>query len=175
MTDRHAWIEAGAVTRPHGIRGEVVVDLKSDLLDCVVEETRIRLTTRKGDESFRIVERARRHKGCLVLKLVDVDTRDGASDLRGHTVWLTREQVGALPEGRYFVEDILGIDVYTEGGEHLGTVEDVLNMPASDIYVVRGGGDEILLPVIDEVVRDVDVAGRKMVVHLMEGLRRGAS
>ncbi len=175
MTDRHAWIEAGAVTRPHGIRGEVVVDLKRDLLDCIVVGTKIRLTTRNEDESFRVVERARRHKGCLILKLVDADTRDGAADLKGHTVWLSREQVGTLPEGRYFVEDVLGIEVYTENGEHLGTVEDVLNMPASDVYVVRGGGREILLPVIDEVVKDVDVVGRKMVVHLMEGLRQGAS
>lgn len=175
MTDRHAWIEAGAVTRPHGIRGEVVVDLKSDLLDCIAVGTKIRLTTREGHESFRVVERARRHKGCLVLGLANVDTRDDAENLREHTVWLTRKQVGTLPDGRYFVEDVLGIDVYTEDGEHLGTVEDVLNMPASDVYVVRGGEGEILLPVIDEVVRDVDVTGRKMTVRLMEGLRQGAS
>ena len=173
MTDRHAWIEAGAVTRPHGVRGEVVADVKGDLLDFVVQGTEIRTTAPRGGESLRVVERARRHKGGLVLKLAEVDTREGAEELRGHAIWLTREQVGALPEGRYFVEDILGIDVFTEDGEHLGTVEDVLNMPASDVYVVRGRGDEILLPVVDNVVRDVDVDGRRMVVHLMKGLRRG--
>lgn len=171
MTERHAWIEAGAVTRAHGIRGEVVVDLKSDLLDLIVDEMKVRITSPGGDESLRTIERARQHKGRLVVKLVGVDTRDDAEALRGHTFWLTRGQVGALPEGRYFVQDILGIDVFTDDGEHLGVVEEVLNMPASDIYVVRGEGREILLPVIDEVVLDVDIAGRKMVVHLMEGMR----
>ena len=173
MTDRHAWIEAGAVTRPHGIRGEVVADVKSDLLGCVVQGAEIRTTAPGGDEALREVERARQHKGGLVLKLAGIDTREDAETLRGHTVWLTREQVGPLPEGRYFVEDILGMDVFTEEGEHLGTVQDVLNMPASDVYVVRGQGDEILLPVIEDVVREVDVGGRSMVVRLMKGLRRG--
>ena len=174
MTERHAWIEAGAVTRPHGVRGEVVVDLKSDLFDCIVEKMKIRTTTTRGEEHLLVVERGRRHKGYLVLKLAGVETRDAAERLRGNTVWLTREQVGELPEGRYFVDDILGMDVFTDDGEHLGTVEDVLNMPASDVYVVRGGGGEILLPVVDEVVKEVDVESRKMVVHLLEGLRQGA-
>ena len=174
MTERHAWIEAGAVTRPHGTRGEVVVDLKRDLLDCIVEKTEIRMTTAGGGENLRVVERARQHRGFLVLKLAKIETRDDAEALRGSTVWLTREQVGELPEGRYFVDDIIGIDVFTEDGEHLGAVSEVLNMPANDVYVVRGGGSEILLPVIDDVVKDVDLKNRKMVVHLLEGLRQGA-
>lgn len=175
MRDRDSLIEAGTVMRPHGLRGEVVVDVKSDLLDRVVGGMKVRLKTRAGDESVPEIELARVHKGRLVVKLVGVDSREDAEALRARTLWLTREQVGELPEGRYFVQDVLGLSVYTESGEYLGRIEEVLSMPASDVYVVRGVGGEILLPVVDEVVRDVDIEGGRMVVHLMEGLRREAS
>ena len=81
--------------------------------------------------------------------------------------------MGELPDGRYFVQDILGLSVYSESGECLGKIEEVLTMPASDIYVVRGARGEILLPVVDQVIRQVDVEAGRVVVHLMEGLSRG--
>ncbi len=173
MTDRDSWIEAGAIVRPHGIRGEIAVDLKSDLLDLMTEGMKVRLTTPKGEESRPEVERARAHKGRLVIKFKGVDSRNEAETLRDRALWLTREQVGELPEGRYFVEDILGLSVHSESGECLGRVEEVLSMPASDIYVVRGASGEILLPVVDEVVKEVDLEGGRIVVHLIEGLRQG--
>ncbi len=171
MGERDRWIEAGAILRPHGIRGEVVVDLKSDLLACFTEGVEVRFTTVKGQEGSLDVERAREHKGRLIIKFKGVETRDDADSLRAHTVWLTREQVGPLDEGRWFVQDILGVDVYTDEGEHLGEIAEVLNMSANDVYVVRAEGREILLPAIEQVIKEVDLEDRKMVVHLMEGLR----
>ncbi|MFH1501955.1 MAG: ribosome maturation factor RimM [Candidatus Eisenbacteria bacterium] len=173
MTCRDSWIEAGAVVRPHGIKGEVVVDLKSDLVDLVVCGSKVRLAAPEGEEGLFEVERARDHNGRLVVKLRGIDTRDGAEALRTWVLWMTREQVGELPEGRYFVDDILGLSVYCDTGECLGRVEEVLTMPASDVYVVRSDSEEILLPVIDEVVKEVDVEGGRMVVRLMEGMRQG--
>jgi 16S rRNA processing protein RimM len=165
------WIEAGAVMRPHGIRGEVAVDLKQDLLACIAEKSEIRVSSRDGAERHLRVERVREHKGRLIIKFEGVDTREGAEQLRAFTIWLTREQIGPLEGDRWFVQDVLGMDVDTDEGEHLGKVAEVMHMPANDVFVVRGEGGEILLPVIADVIVDVDVEAGKMLVHLMEGLR----
>ncbi|MFH1864786.1 MAG: ribosome maturation factor RimM [Candidatus Eisenbacteria bacterium] len=164
------WIEAGAITRPHGIKGEVVVDLARDLLEVVTESLELRVTGRGGGESILTVERARDHKARKIVKFEDVETVEDANALRGSTVWLTREQIGPLAEDRWFVADIVGIDVYTDEDEYLGKLAEVMHMPANDVYVVRDGEKEILLPVIDEVVKSVDLDSGRMVIHLMEGL-----
>jgi len=165
------WIEAGAIVRPHGIKGELIIDLARDLMDVVAESTELRATGRGGEERKLVVERARDHKARKVVKFEEVDSVENAEQLRGWTVWLTREQIGQLPEDRWFVSDLIGIEVYTEEDELLGELAEVLHMPANDVYVVRKGGEEILLPAIEDVIRSVDLDGGRMVIHLMEGLR----
>jgi 16S rRNA processing protein RimM len=171
MSERHMWIEAGAVVRPHGIRGEVIVDLKRDLLDHVTEGRELRVTSRTGEESRREVERAREHQGRLIVKFRGCETREDAEGLRASTIWMSRQQIGPLEPGRWFVQDIVGIAVFTDEGEHLGELTEVMSMPANDVYVVTGGGREILLPATEEVIREVDLEQGKMLVHLIEGLR----
>lgn len=165
------WIEAGAVLRPHGIRGEVIVDLLRDLLEHVTEGFAFRVTSRAGQESRREVERVREHQGRLIVKFKGCETRDDAEGLRACVVWMTREQIGPLEPGRWFVQDIVGIAVFTDEGEHLGELTEVMCMPANDVYVVRGDGRELLLPATEEVIREVDLEQGRMLVHLIEGLR----
>ncbi len=170
MKQMDDWIEAGAIVRPHGLKGEVVVDLARDLLEVVTESLELRVTGRREGERVLTVERARNHKARKVVQFKGVSTVEDAEALRGWSVWLTREQIGPLEEGRWFVSDIIGIDVYTDGGEYLGKLAEVMHMPGNDVYVVRNGEKEILLPVIDDVVRSVDIDSGRMVIHLMEGL-----
>ncbi len=171
MRELDNWIEAGAIVRPHGIRGEVIADLKRDLLEDVLPEMKVRITMPKDGESYLVVDQAREHHGRLIVKFAGVDSRDEAETLRGASVWLTREQVGSLDDDCWFVQDIVGIEVYTEEGELLGTIDDVLCMPANDVYVVRTAESEILLPAIEDVIVDVDLEAGRMLVHLIEGLR----
>lgn len=173
MRKLERWIEAGAVVRPHGLRGEVVLDLKRDLHEHLGVGVEIRLTSGSGEVGLLQVERARMHQGRLIVKLKGVEERADAERLRAHVVWLTREQIGPLGEGRWFVQDILGMEVFTDAGERLGRITDVLHMPANDVYVVEGNGEEILLPVTEEVIRSVDIEAGRMLVHLLKGLRRG--
>ncbi len=164
------WIEAGAIVRPHGLKGEVVVDLARDLLEVVTESMELRVTGRREGERVLTVERARNHKSRKVVQFKGVSTVEDAEALRGWSVWLTREQIGPLEEDRWFVADIIGIDVYTDEDEYLGKLAEVMHMPGNDVYVVRNDEKEILLPVIDDVVRSVDIDSGRMVIHLMEGL-----
>jgi len=170
MKQMDDWIEAGAIVRPHGLKGEVVVDLARDLLEVVTESLELRVTDRRKGERVLTVERARNHKARKVVQFKGVSTVEDAEALRGWSVWLTREQIGPLEEGRWFVADIIGIDVYTDEDEYLGKLAEVMHMPGNDVYVVRNGEKEILLPVIDDVVRSTDIDSGRMVIHLMEGL-----
>ena len=149
----------------------MLIDLARDMIGLFVERLEVRTTDEAGREQFLRIERARDHKARKLVKFAGVDSVEQAEGLRSRGVWLRRAQVGPLEEGRWFVQDIVGIDVYTDEGEHLGTLAEVMHMPANDVYVVRGGGGEILLPVIEQVVLAVDVPNGRMVVHLMEGLR----
>ena len=164
------WIEAGAIVRPHGLKGEVVVDLARDLLEVVTESMKLRVTGRREGERVLTVERARNHKARKVVQFKGVSTVEDAEALRGWSVWLTRKQIGPLEEDRWFVQDIVGIDVYTDEDEYLGKLAEVMHMPGNDVYVVRNGEKEILLPVIDDVIMSTDIDSGRMVIHLMEGL-----
>ncbi len=173
MFDIDRWIEAGTITRAHGIRGDVIVDLKPDLMSCLGERLVLRTVAPGGDESTLEIERVRDHSGRVLMKFAAIDSRTDAERLRGVRLWLDREDIGPLGEDCWFVQDLIGIEVFSEEGERLGRLVNVMPQPANDIYVVRDESDsEILLPAIEQVIRTVDVEGGKMVVHLMKGLRQ---
>ncbi|MBD3368012.1 MAG: 16S rRNA processing protein RimM [Candidatus Eisenbacteria bacterium] len=173
MRDIDTWIEAGTITRAHGVRGDVIVDLKPDLVACLTERIVLRTMTPGGAESTLEIERVRDHSGRVLVKFLTVETRTAAERLRGVRLWIDREDVGPLGDDRWFVQDLIGLEVYSEDGERIGELVDVMPQPANDVYVVHGpSGEEILLPAIEQVIRTVDLEKRTMVVHLMKGLRR---
>jgi len=173
MKQLDKWIEAGIIVRPHGLVGEVIVDVKSDLANLVSDTSVLRATHGEGNERFLTVESVRGRAGRRIFRFSTCDSRDQAELLRSWVLWLSRKQVGEFEEDRWLVQDILGLDVVTDDGEHLGKLTQVMPQPASDILVVESNGEEILLPFIKEVVLDVDVSAGRVIVHLIEGMGRG--
>jgi 16S rRNA processing protein RimM len=171
MRNLDSWIEAGVIVRTHGLRGEVIADVFGDLTELFMQGLELRLTDGEGAESRVTVRQARRHQDRLILELEGIETCDRAEGLRSRVIWLTRDLVGPLDSKRWFVQDILGVEVFTDTGERLGRLTEVMHMPANDVYVVRGEGGEILLPAIEDVIKEVDVVAGRMLVHLIEGLR----
>jgi 16S rRNA processing protein RimM len=119
------------------------------------------------------VEEAHRHRAHLYVKLLDVDSPEAAAAFRGKLLSLPEEELGSLPEGEYYRFQILGMDVYDADGAHLGRVAEVLTTGGNDVYVVRGERGELLLPAIEDVVKAIDVDGRRMSVSLMDGMLPG--
>ena len=118
------------------------------------------------------VLRARSHKGGVVVGLDLVNNRTHAESLRGAILTISRDEVGPLPEGSYYHFQVIGIGVWTEDGEFLGEVREILPTGVNDVYVVRDGGKkEVLVPSLESVVLDVDLGENRMVVRLPEGLR----
>jgi len=116
------------------------------------------------------VKGIRFHKNAALVKLAGCDDRNAADQLRGQLVQIPADAAVPLEEGEYYHYQVVGMDVVTEEGASLGQVVEVLQTKANDVYVVRGPRGEILLPAIEDVVRELDLEEHRIVVHLLPGL-----
>ncbi len=165
------FLAVGRVVRPHGVRGGLLVERISDLIQGVnagqiifLGESRVRGTVRS----------LRPHRGQYLLQLDEFRTRDAVDGWRDWKLYLRFEETEPLPEGTYYHWQILGLDVVTEEGEALGSVAQILETGANDVYIVRSdAGEELLLPAIEEVVKLVDLEAGVIKVRLLPGLRTG--
>lgn len=161
-------VAVGRVVRPHGVRGTLLVEPISEMIHSLEQGTEIYLEG--SDQATRVVY-LRAHKDRYLLQVADCNDRDEAEEWRGSEVLLAGERLEDLPEGTYYHWQIIGLDVVTESGERLGQIARILETGANDVYVVeREGEKELLLPAIDSVVLEVDLAQEQIVVRLMPGL-----
>jgi len=124
---------------------------------------------RAGNISHRI-ERALWIKGQVCLKLSGIDSVEAAAELRGQSLSVPEALLEPLPEGQFYLYQVVGMQVYDSGGRHLGEIREVLTTGGNDVYIMQGQQGEILLPAIEDVVKEVDVAAGRMVVEPMEGM-----
>lgn len=169
MAERGEWVRIGWVARPHGLRGEVRVVPDTDFPERF-HELRTVWVVRGGEAEACAVESVRPAGGAFLVKLAGVAGRAEADRLRGAALCVPRGEARALPEGTFYVADLIGSEVRTEDGELLGRVAEVLRGAAHDVYVVRGPRGEVLLPAVREVVREVSVREGRVVVRLLPGL-----
>lgn len=168
--DKTDMLRVGVITSPHGIIGEVNVFPTTDdpnrfksLKKCYID-TRKQLIPSK-------VESVKFFKGTVILKFDSVPDRNMAETLRKCDILIDREDAVPLEEGEFFICDLIGLNVVTEEGEQLGVLEDVLQTGANDVYSVKTcDGKELLIPVTDECVKDIDLEAKRIVVHLLPGL-----
>lgn len=154
----------------HGLRGEVSARLSG--LDPEQLLALSRLWMRRPDgrtESVR-VRRVRPKKGAWILELDRSGDRTEAEALRGGQILARREDLPEPDDGEWYVADLVGLSVFTGSGEELGTLDEVLQLPANDVIVVHGARGEILLPVLDHVIVSVDAEAGRMVVEVPPGL-----
>jgi 16S rRNA processing protein RimM len=165
----------GRVLRPHGIRGELRIEVITAYPERIVPSMRVYIGPDPEDAATAAeyeVTKARTHQQYLILQLDGVPDRDAADLLREQYVMIPLEDAIPLEEDEFYLYQAIGLAVYTVDGEHLGEVVDVLETGANDVYVVRGPRGEVLLPAIADCVIDVDLDARKMTVRLMDGLLR---
>lgn len=165
------YYQIGSITQTHGIRGEVKVFPMTDDPNRFKGAKGIILMAGK-EEIVLDVESARVQKNLVILKFKGIDNINDVEKYKGCGLYVTKENRVPLKEGEYFIADLIGAEVVTDDNEVLGQVTDVLQTGANDVYVVEKEGEaELLLPVIPECVLSVDTEEKKVVVHLLEGLR----
>lgn len=160
----------GRVVRPHGVRGALVVEPDSQ----VIESLQVGSVVFLGDfeRAFEIVNIRKHHKRFLIT-LEGIDDRNQAEQFRDLDVKLNYQESEPLREHEYYYWQILGMKVEDEEGEMLGEVVNIIETGANDVYIVESdSGKELLLPAIEEVILEVDLAAECMRVHLLPGLQK---
>ncbi|MCH7760952.1 16S rRNA processing protein RimM [candidate division TA06 bacterium] len=161
-------IAIGMITKVHGTEGEVLVHPYTDELPSLLELNQVYL---KGEEGRKVeVLQIRNDRRGVLLKLRGVEERETAQKMVGKTLGVERKDLPPLPSEIYFTFEVIGLKVVTESGENLGEIADVLKFPAQDVYLVKDGVKETLIPAIDTIVKKIDLEDRKMVISPMEGL-----
>ena len=165
MKQMSRFIPAGKIVNTHGVRGEVKIEVWLDSPAFLAQFPRIFVN---GSE-YRLLSSSRQ-KQFLLARLEGIDDVNAAMTLKGKEIQIAREDAD-LPEGGYFLQDLLGARVVTEEGEEIGTLQDVMERPASDIYVVIDkSGNERLIPAVPEFIRSVDPAEGVITVALIPGM-----
>lgn len=116
------------------------------------------------------IRSARRHGHRLLVTFEEVGDRDAAESLRGRVLLVRREDAPPLPPDRFWVHQVVGLEVVTEAGRSLGRISEVLHNPANDVWLVEGGAREFLIPALRDVVAQVDTAARRAVIRDVPGL-----
>ena len=169
MIDESDFVLIGLLRRAHGVRGEVSVEPLSDIVERF--DALDYVLIKHGDRTREIGVESVRWKGRLaLLKLGGIDDRDSAKALAGAMVGVRRRDVFPVPEGTFYVFDLVGCRVVGEAGREIGTVDDVLKAPANDVLVVRTDNGEALIPVVRSVIKSIDVETKVIVIEEMEGL-----
>jgi 16S rRNA processing protein RimM len=170
VNDDSGFVVIGRVRRAHGTRGEVSVEPITDFPERIFSLREVLIKGRGGEVRAAGVEEARRKGDLTLLKLAGVDDRTSAESLAGCLVGVRREDVPPAGEDEYYHFDLLGCAVVDEKGAEVGTVTDVLRMPANDVLVVATGGGEALIPTVKQVVKRVDIRARIITIERIPGL-----
>lgn len=160
---KQQYLEAGKITNTHGVRGEVRITPWADSAAFL----RSFRTFYIDGQPVRVL-RSRVHKNQLIAQLEGYDDVNAAMTLKNKVIHIDRADA-KLPEGRYFLQDLLGMRVVSDAGEALGELADVLDLPQGSVYVVRGAR-EILIPDVPEFLLNIDAERGEITVHLLEGM-----
>jgi 16S rRNA processing protein RimM len=163
-----SYLAVARVAGAHGVRGELRCEVITDFPD------RLKRTHRlySGETHTPLdVERARLQGGRgAILKIVGIDSREDAERLRGQMLYVPEADAVPLSKGTYFWHQIIGLRVRSLEGQDLGTVTEILQTGSNDVYVVRDGQRETLIPAIKDVVKEIDLTAGVMTIEVVEGL-----
>lgn len=164
------YLELGQIVNTFGIKGQVKVNPFTDDIRRFDELKEVYIEKKNELKLFQI-EKVDYSKNMVILKLKGIETPEEAEKLRSSYLKINRKDAKKLPEGTYYIADLIGLDVYTDENKLLGKVDYIYNTGSNDIYVVKDEqGKEILLPAIKDVLQQVDLENGKIIVHIIEGL-----
>ena len=163
-------LKVGVITTTHGVRGEVKVYPTTDEPQRFLDLEYVLLDT--GKELRRLdIKNVRFFKNLVILKFDGIDNINDIEMYKGRDLWVPREEAQELDEDEYYIGDLIGMEVVLEDNTHFGTLKDVMETGANDVYIIDSlEHGEVLIPAIRECILDVDMDEERMTIHLMEGL-----
>lgn len=163
-------LKVGVITTTHGVRGEAKVYPTTDEPERFLELDYVLLDT--GRELRKLeIKNVKFFKNLVILKFKGVDNINDIEKYKGRDLWIPRKEGQELEEDEYYIADLLGMSVVLEDGQEFGTLKDVMETGANDVYIIDSAEHgEVLLPAIKECILDVDLEKNVMTIHLMKGL-----
>lgn len=162
------FVAIGKLRRPHGVHGEIIMDIYTDF----PERLRAGMRLYAGDDrqELRVTHR-RWHQDSLLMTFEGYTTPESVGVLRNLVLYVRTADLPPLPEGDYYHHQLIGMGVVDETGRLLGTVNEILETGANDVLLVRSEmGQEVLLPMIDEVILEIKLQDKQIRVHLLPGI-----
>ena len=161
------YLEAGKIVTTHGIRGEVKIMPYTDSPELLAEFDRL-FIGKNHEEVF--IERSRVFKNTVIAKIEGVDTPEAAEKRRNKVLYMHRDDL-ELDDDTYFIQDLIGLEVRDADTQQIyGTIADVMQTGANDVYVIKGENREYLIPAIADVVVSTDIDGGIMTIRPLDGL-----
>lgn len=159
-------ISVGKVVNTRGLRGEVKIYPYIDELDAFSEFSYLIVNEKKYD-----INKVKFFKNMVFITFDGIDTIEMAEKLKNFDAEIYEEDLPSLEDGEFYIKDILGMEVITDSGEHLGTIKDVFRTGSNDVYEVkRENKKSMYLPAIKDVILSIDTKNNKMTVHIIDGL-----
>lgn len=163
-------LAVGKLVKAVGVRGDLAVLPMTDRPERFRRLTSLFIGAEEQTAEMKAVERSVAGPHGVRIKLKGVDDREAAEHLVGSLLFVDAREHIVLPEGRYFIHEIVGLTVVDEVRGPVGVVREVLKYPAHDVYVIEDKGREFMIPAVKEFVRSIDLASRRMTVRLIEGM-----
>jgi 16S rRNA processing protein RimM len=163
-------ITIGKAVKPFGVKGEMKIEPMTDFPDRFKNLALVFLVSPAGKEISCNIRSVRYAGRSLFLLFEGYDSPEKAKELNGWFIKVPEEEAIPLPEGSYYWFELIGMEVFSETGEKLGKIVDVFETGSNDVYVLKQGRKETYIPATKEVVKQVDRAAKRMIIHLMAGL-----
>ena len=166
------WFNVGKIVNTHGIRGEVRVISRTDFPEERYQVGNTLHLFRENQEPLTLtIASHRTHKNFDLLTFEGYHNVNDVEPFRNGILKITESQLSDLNEGEFYFHEIIGCTVYTDEGEEVGSISEILTPGANDVWVVKGPrGKDILIPYIEQIVKEVDITAQKVIITPMEGL-----
>ncbi|MBL8063653.1 MAG: 16S rRNA processing protein RimM [Anaerolineales bacterium] len=167
-TGESIYLAIGFLRRPHGVQGEVIMDLHTDFPERIKPGRKVYIGEKHEAATLGSV---RSHADGVLVKIRGYENPEAVGRFRNQWVYVKSAEVPPLPDGQYYKYELVGLSVLDDSGNTLGVITEIIETGANDVYVVKNdSGREVLLPGISEVVLEIDMKDRTMKVHLLDGL-----
>jgi len=162
------YLLVGRIKRPHGLHGDVLMEILTDFPERLKRDGAVHLGV---DQERKVIASTRSHAQGLLIRFEGIESPEGAGGLRNQAVYVRTAELPQLPAGQAYHHQLLGSKIMDDQGTHLGELAEILETGANDVYVIRQpGGTELLLPAIEGVILQADLANRTVVVRVPIGL-----
>lgn len=168
--EKKGYVLIGKIVGAHGVKGTHKIRSYAESLETFKAGSSILIRNNREQEAIYEINWVKPHTGVPLLSLKGVTGRPQAEAMIGGELFIKKSELPELEEGTYYWVDLIGIGVFTTEKEYLGRIESIVETGSNDVYVVKNGEREILIPALETVVLDIDLGKKQMQVDLPEGL-----